>query len=175
MQHFPGKEKRMIDVGFKTGDTEEVVGIDGVFMVIRKDKRIWFKKNILGFHNYDFNISCEYKTFGYKILVSNQILIEHFSLGVINIGWVESTYEMHKIYNHMLPLSLEKSKLKRLEIQNSKFFILTSLKFKKINIAFLSLVKLLWLDPLSLFNIRFAAKGFYFLFKNNITFLKTIS
>lgn len=165
LQHFPGKENRMIDVGFNFGFTEEVVGIDGVFMILRKDKRICFKKNIKGFHNYDFNISCEYKRFGYKILVSNQILIEHFSLGILNGDWVESTYKMHKIYRYLLPMSLEKSRLRSLEIKNAKYFIFVSLKFKKINIAFISLFKLLCLDPFSLFDFKFMVKGFYLLFK----------
>jgi hypothetical protein len=97
-------------------------------------------------------------------MVTNQILIEHFSSGVINGDWVESTYYMHNICNNILPLSLGQYKVRRsLEVANSKKFICRCLKFKKIKLAYSSGLKLLCLNPFSLFDFKFLVQNCYYL------------
>ena len=58
-----------------------------------------------GFHNYDLNIAIETKNKNYKICVTNQILIEHFSIGNLNKEWVQSIISTHKYYSKYLPMS----------------------------------------------------------------------
>ncbi len=164
IQHIPNREKEKWNIGFNLSPLEDVVAIDGVFMAMRKDKRIYFNPKSSGFHNYDLNISFEYKKYGYRIIVTNQILIEHFSLGNINSDWVKSTYNIHNLYKNILPLSLEHYKVSRtLEVTNSKKFILKCLKYNNIKLAFSGCIKLLWLNPLSLFNFKFQIKFFHYL------------
>jgi len=106
IQHFPNNSKKKWELGFENRQNEEVVAIDGVFMAMRKDKHIHFNTKMTGFHNYDLNISLDYKKLGYKIIVTNEILIEHFSLGTLNKSWYESTSLFHKLYKNYLPLNL---------------------------------------------------------------------
>ena len=101
IQHFKGKvgEEEKWDLGFKRGSNlEEVVALDGVFMAMRKENGICFNNVMKGFHNYDLNISFEFTKLGYKIIVTNEILIEHFSNGSMNKEWVESTFQIHEIF-----------------------------------------------------------------------------
>lgn len=138
IQHVPNKGREEWISGFGPGSNEEVVVIDGVFMAARKDDRIFFDTSMKGFHNYDLNISFEYKRHEYKLIVTNEIVIEHFSLGSINEEWVESSLKIHEIYNKSLPLCLnEKGKNLKQEIGNARWFIKECLKFSKFDIAYI--------------------------------------
>src|SRR5690606_39023343 len=105
--------------------------IDGVFMAMRKDQRIYFNTKMHGFHNYDLNISFEYKKYEYKIIVTNEILVEHFSLGILNGEWINSTFNIHELYKKNLPINCSKSEINKLtEIENGERFIKESLKYQ---------------------------------------------
>ncbi len=106
IQHFPNKEKEKWALGLENGQNKEVVAIDGVFMAMRKDKCINFNTKMSGFHNYDLNISLDYKKHGYKIIVTPKILMEHFSLGTLNKSWYKSTSLFHKLYKNYLPINI---------------------------------------------------------------------
>lgn len=127
IQHFPNKEKEKLELGFENGKNIEVVAIDGVFMVMRKDKRIHFNAKMTGFHNYDLNISFEYKKFGYKIMVTNEVLLEHFSLGTLNKSWYVSTSLFHKLCKNYLPVAInneyKNEHLKKTEFKFGQIFI----------------------------------------------------
>lgn len=156
IQHFPNKEKKKWTFGFKRLPNEEVVVIDGVFMAARKDQKISFNETMLGFHNYDLNLSFEYKRKGYKIIVSNEILLEHFSLGSLNEDWLNSNYQVHDLYEEILPLKCKGSDLiRKTEINNAKKFIEESLMYRKIDVAIRVWMKLFYLEPISLYHIRF--------------------
>lgn len=156
IQHFPNKEKEKWFLGFGNFLSAEVVVIDGVIMAARKDDKIKFNDNLKGFHNYDLNLSFEYKSFGYKIIVTNEILVEHFSLGTINGSWVDSTFKIHALYKTLLPLKCSKTKInKKTEIKNAQTFINESLKYQKIKVASYVWKKLFNLDPVSKFHIRY--------------------
>lgn len=106
MQHRPDGTKEMLSSGFGTNSEVEVAVIDGVFMCLRKDSQIRFNENLKGFHNYDQSICLDYLKNNYKVLVTDQILLEHFSNGRIDSGWVNSTYKFHKLYKKHLPKSI---------------------------------------------------------------------
>src|SRR5690606_937543 len=57
VQHYKSKPKELWNKGFNSSDVVEVAAIDGVFMVMRKDKNIRFDERLKGFHNYDVNLS----------------------------------------------------------------------------------------------------------------------
>ncbi|MDT0645313.1 glycosyltransferase [Zunongwangia sp. F260] len=156
IQHFPHKKKEKLLQGFDDSSSKEVVVIDGVFMAARKDNDIHFSENLNGFHNYDLNISFEYKKVGYKIIVTNELLVEHFSFGTLNEAWIKSTHKIHTLYQTLLPLKDPKSEIsKETEIKNGKRFICESLKYQNRSIAFAVWIKLLYLNPVSGYHIGF--------------------
>lgn len=156
IQHFPNREKKKWNFGFENEQNTEVVAIDGVFMVMRNDKQIRFEDKMKGFHNYDLNISFEYIKKGYKIVVTNEVLIEHFSLGTLNEAWVRSTHKIHDIYIKLLPLgSREKLLSKNIEVANAKRFIDESLKYSLNTIAISVWMQLFRLNPISKYHYRF--------------------
>lgn len=144
IQHFSDEKIVTWNYGFEQESNVEVVTIDGVFMAMRKNELISFDTRMKGFHNYDLNISLEHKKKGLKIIVTNKILIEHFSLGNVNENWMFSTLKAHKIYSIYLPISIpdiqNHETIKLLEIKNAKRFIKQILSFglnkKTINIWF---------------------------------------
>lgn len=154
--------------GFDTNSRAEVVVIDGVFMAMRKDNRIRFSLEMTGYHNYDLNISFEYKKYGYEIVVTKEILIEHFSEGNINGEWVESAYKIYRIYRNNLSLTIGINKTnKKLEIINAIRFIDESLKFQKYKMAYAIWVKLFYKKPFTKYHFVFwrtILKRFYFAF-----------
>jgi hypothetical protein len=73
----------------------EVAGIDGLFMVTRKDviDRYRFSEDILhGFHGYDVDINMQIRQH-YKIVITRDILMYHHSGGTFN----EAFYDAMKI------------------------------------------------------------------------------
>ena len=155
IQHIPKDKKEEWFFGF-VNPLEELVVIDGFFMVIKKECQVYFNVTLKGFHNYDLNISFEVLKKGYKIVGTNEILIEHFSLGNVNKDWVQSTYQIHKMYHKFLPLNLELNKNnKEHEIINAKLFINKSLNFGFKYIALKVWCELFLLQPISKYHFRF--------------------
>lgn len=96
--------------------TESVTAIDGMFMAttakvfadIRFDQHTFRH-----FHCYDIDYSLQvFKK--YKVVVSYNILIEHFSSGTFDNNWLENTKLLHNKWLNVLPvynLSLNKKQL----------------------------------------------------------------
>ncbi|MCK0109023.1 glycosyltransferase family protein [Flavobacteriaceae bacterium S0825] len=132
IQHNGSGVPKNTEDGFGENSESEVVVIDGVFMVLKKSIDIMFNENMKGYHNYDLNISFECKKKGYQVLVTNQILIEHFSSGSLNKDWVESSHKLHNIYKSVLPLQVELNSLKKGdEIRNAVSYMEQCLTFNK--------------------------------------------
>lgn len=156
IQHHKGKEKEIHNSGFDNEQDVNVVVIDGVFMAMRKDTRISFHTKMKGFHTYDLNISFEYKKYGYDIIVTNKILLEHFSSGVINENWIQATYKIHNLYGKELPLFVSgKIVAENHEIINAQRFINKSLNLGLKKIAISVWFKLFLLQPISKYHFRF--------------------
>ena len=155
-QHFKNGEIRDWKIGNQIAPLEEVVAIDGVFMVARKDERILFLESLKGFHNYDLNLSFEYLQKGYKIMVTNLIYFEHFSLGTLDAAWYESTVTLHKKYRSLLPLSIiESLELKSLEFKNGSRFLKGLRELKMYKHVFELWMRLFFLKPISKFHFQF--------------------
>jgi glycosyltransferase involved in cell wall biosynthesis len=156
IQHFNNREKGRWNYGFEKECNTIVVAIDGVFMTMRKDDRIRFDSKMKGFHNYDLNISFEYRKHGYIILVTNEILIEHFSIGTITEAWVASTYKIHNLYNDLLPLGTTKNEInKKFEITNAIRFCSKCLDYKRNMMAISIWKSLFFMNPISKYHYTF--------------------
>lgn len=159
IQHHSNKEIEKWEYGFKGTSISEVVAIDGVFMVMRKNCNLFFNTTLKGFHNYDLNISFECKKRGYDIFVSNEILIEHFSNGVINDSWFESASKIHHIYRDLLPLKTadiyDLKFFKELEFQNGKGFLSKFLSLGYKNEVLRIWIYLFILKPNTIYHLRF--------------------
>jgi hypothetical protein len=156
IQHFKNGNIENQSLGFNSNPLQEVVTIDGVFMVLRKNTNIIFSSHLTGFHNYDMNLCFECHNKGIEIVVTNEILLEHFSAGTINGTWVDSTFKIHSLYNNILPLSIIKNqKIKKYEIENTKRFIRLCMKFNRKKIAFSIWKKFVVMHPISKFHFLF--------------------
>jgi len=137
IQH-DGKRKSLICEGWVEEDLlKEVAVVDGVLMVLKRSTGFRFDTGIPGFHCYDLNLSIQLRLNGYKVFVTKEILIEHYSLGSINKSWVNSTSILHKKYNDYLPISVVSDlyKFKNLEFLNLYKFIRHAIKYKLYLIA----------------------------------------
>ncbi|MBK7099093.1 MAG: hypothetical protein IPH58_13000 [Sphingobacteriales bacterium] len=62
--------------------------IDGVFMCVRKDSKIFFNPLFKDFHFYDISLCMEYNIRNYTIRCTDKILIQHYSRGIsTKNGW----------------------------------------------------------------------------------------
>ncbi|WP_166921709.1 glycosyltransferase [Flavobacterium poyangense] len=120
IQHYPNKPASHVKLGFRESHNEEMAVIDGVFIALKKSIGVQFNEEIYGFHCYDLGISIDVLEKGHKILVSDQILIEHFSNGNTNLDFIKGVLKFHDLY---------KSKL--LKSSNKKDRHLESLALKK--------------------------------------------
>ncbi|CAM2836685.1 Glycosyltransferase like family protein [Flavobacterium succinicans] len=155
-QHFKNGEVRDWTIGHQTAPLEEVVAIDGVFMMARKDNSIRFLESLTGFHNYDLNLSFEYLQKGYKIMVTNLIYIEHFSIGKLDAAWYASTLKIHNHYRSLLPRKVTISNdLKSLEFKNGARFLQGLWENRMFNKAIVFWMRLIVLKPISRFHFHF--------------------
>ena len=107
IQHYSSEKVVKEQLGFENSILNEAVIVDGVFLALRKKINVFFDSKLKGFHNYDLNIAIETKSKKYKIGVTNQILIEHFSIGNLNSEWLESIIKTHNYYREFLPMSID--------------------------------------------------------------------
>ena len=156
IQHYDHKDKENMVSGFDENSNIEASVIDGVFMAARKKEMIKFAPDMKGFHNYDINISLEYKKHAYKVIITNQVTLEHFSTGKLSADWVKSCYYIHRKYKSILPLSSKTGTIsKQTEVANAANFIEECMTYKKYNIAFFIWLKLFILFPRLKWQISF--------------------
>tara|TARA_R110002074_G_scaffold308094_3_gene478876 strand:+ start:796 stop:1638 length:843 start_codon:yes stop_codon:yes gene_type:complete len=138
IQHY-GKEKIIhLKKGFTNNNLEDAVVIDGVFIALNKSSNVSFNENLKDFHCYDLAVSIDTINSNYKVVVTNQILIEHFSIGTTNINFIRQVLNFHRVYKNKLPIGtinsskkLEKYSLERfLEICLQNRFINNELLYK---------------------------------------------
>lgn len=112
-------------------DFEEVVALDGLGMFVRKD--VWLlypfdEQHLTGFHCYDVDFTLQIaasKRYKNYICCSNNVLIEHFSLGNINTQWYEDTIRLYRSkWRYILPMKVVGCKISSKEErkQEERFF-----------------------------------------------------
>lgn len=107
IEHKINEKTELTNNGWNGKSCKDVIIIDGVFMAMRNFKNLFFNTKIPGYHFYDMCISLECYKRNLKVIATNQILIEHYSLGSIDKSWIYPAHIFHKIYKPFLPLSLE--------------------------------------------------------------------
>ncbi|WP_434037645.1 glycosyltransferase [Formosa sp. 4Alg 33] len=129
----------------KESNSDEVAVVDGCFLGMRKG--VWEQFNfnedtLKGFHIYDIDISIRILR-KYKVIVLNDILIEHKSDGVFNYNWYEESEKYHKHNQNLLPAQVES--VKNVETLNG--FALKSLvmRSKGLKLSFQKKANLLFL------------------------------
>jgi hypothetical protein len=86
----------------------QVVVLDGVWLCIKKEvfNTVTFDEtNYSGYHFYDMDISLQIFTSGWNLLCIYDVLIEHFSTGRYDNGWIESARIFYDKWKYALPLS----------------------------------------------------------------------
>jgi hypothetical protein len=81
-------------------------------MVTRKNiwKQCRFDENLLkGFHGYDLDFSFSARKFG-KVVVTHEILLEHFSLGSFTIDWLKDSLLINEKWLSILPIHAQLTK-----------------------------------------------------------------
>lgn len=111
----------------KDKDFEEVVCIDGVFLLTRKSivknmSAAFDEKIIKGFHGYDLDFSLQIKNLGFYVAVTDVISIKHFSEGKRDLIWYQTNQKISKKWKKNLPcassdLNYTSFKLNILEIK----------------------------------------------------------
>ncbi|MDN3583913.1 glycosyltransferase [Mucilaginibacter flavus] len=151
----------------------EVVCVDGVFMATPKNiaeefmfDEITFKK----FHGYDidFSLSVGQK---YKVSVTFDILLNHFSEGLYNDAWMEENLKLHSKWSMHLPVnvsSFTQQELVYIEKCTFKRFIDQLIKFNyPISTAF----KMLWKNKKFFqINVKLFLKLKFYIFKKYLAF-----
>jgi len=109
IQHFKNKpEPQLSSVNPDQLLYSEVAVIDGVFMATRKsvwEKNIFDSANLKGFHGYDIDFSLQVGL-QYKLVVSFEILLEHFSEGNLTKAWLNDSLQVHRKWRKRLPLKV---------------------------------------------------------------------
>lgn len=87
----------------------EVVTLDGVFLACRKE--VWaenkFNEGLTGFHFYDLDFSFRILTATeLKLIVTYDIVINHFSLGKLNMDWIDQSIIFYEQWKKQLPLTV---------------------------------------------------------------------
>jgi hypothetical protein len=142
----------------------EVVCVDGVFMATTRDiaeEFMFDELTLKGFHGYDidFSLSVSQK---YKVAVTFDILLDHFSEGLYDDKWMQENLKLHHKWNKHLPIkvcNLTHEQVFFIEKHTFKNFIDELIKFNyPISTAF----KMLWknkrffqLDSALFFKLKF--------------------
>jgi len=166
IQRFKYKPQELFHYYKNPGEKEfaEVACVDGVWFCTPKAiaAEVMFDEiNFKGFHAYDLDFSLSIGQ-NYKIGVTFDILIDHFSEGSYDAEWIAATLDLHKKWNSRLPVNLKPISKKQMlyaEKVTFKFFIdqLILLKFPR-RVAFEMLYynnSFLKLSPKLFFKLHF--------------------
>ena len=107
IQHFKSGARHMLaPASGGEADTADVVVLDGVWFSCRRE--IWERhpfdtSTYKGFHFYDLDFSLQAFVAGFRNKVCYDILIEHFSAGSLDGGWVQASALFHEKWKAVLP------------------------------------------------------------------------
>lgn len=88
-------------------DDEGVVAVDGAFMCFPRhifNRIYWDASSFSGFHCYDIDICLQAISYGYKIQIAWDILLEHRSSGFFNRQLVHSRRILFEKWKYLLPV-----------------------------------------------------------------------
>lgn len=147
IQCFPDGRKERQHYGFESEAFHEAVVIDGVFMALRKEVDVRFNSKFQGFHGYDLVLCFEVLAREYKIGVTNEILLEHYSIGNLNSSWLNAVNIIHKNYRCLLPLKTIDGDMRDEEKLNCKRLVEFCYELGNWKLFFKFWLKLIFLKP----------------------------
>lgn len=107
VEHTDGINTWLSDFGSNFKGLKPVIVIDGVFMAVNLDNIVHeFDENISGFHFYDISFCFNNYIDGCNIAVTNEILILHKSIGMVNDDWEKNRKIFVQKNKELLPLNL---------------------------------------------------------------------
>lgn len=124
----------------------EVAVVDGVWFCSKKDLITQFpfdNKTFTGFHCYDLDISLNIGQH-YKLAVTFDVLINHFSEGGYKKEWIYETLKLHKKWGDMLPINktqLNRKEMRFCEKKAMRYFIY---KMQQFEIPAIKRLAILW-------------------------------
>ena len=132
LQSTPSQRKQKLQQsGFNLNSAKkEVIAVDGVFMCAKKElfQKISFDEaSFKGYHSYDIDICLQAHMAGYKNYSVNDVLIEHFSKGSHNLGWINNSLNLSDKWSAQLPISLNKV--------STEMLVKTEYKYMTVNFA----------------------------------------
>lgn len=91
------------------GHLTDVGAVDGVWFCIRKnyfdEGKLWFdEKNFDSFHIYDLDISMQMNTLNKRLVICDDILLEHFSEGNYSTGFFDALQVFQNKWQGKLPI-----------------------------------------------------------------------
>jgi len=88
---------------------DKVAVVDGCFLATRKDifQNHFFDEKLIGFHGYDIDLSMSISQ-RFDIVVAKGIHFAHYSEGIQNLNWLESSFYIHEKWKKRLPSIAEK-------------------------------------------------------------------
>lgn len=154
IQHF--KDQGLISttiVNPSKAKFEEVAVLDGVFLATNKtvfQSHFFDAENFKKFHCYDLDLSLNIAE-NYKIVVSYEIFLEHFSDGNLDKDWFEDSIKLHRKWRKKLPKQtaiIDREKKMKSDFISCQSFLQQALSFSKskkvIIIYYLQLILLYW-------------------------------
>ncbi|MCZ4243491.1 glycosyltransferase [Pedobacter punctiformis] len=111
IQSFKNKGEESVHYLEKGGksDIAQAVCVDGMWFCSQREIAIKhpFDQNLLkGFHGYDIDFCLNVIQNGYEVMVSLNILMEHFSEGGYSKSWFEDTLKLHDKWANFLPVAV---------------------------------------------------------------------
>lgn len=86
----------------------EVVVIDGMWYCMRAqlftEGKVRYDESYEGFHYYDMDICMQVWKAGYTCKIVDDVLLEHFSGGVINKAFIHNSHRFYEKWKDMLPM-----------------------------------------------------------------------
>lgn len=123
-----------------------VVCVDGLWFCTRRDIALELQfddRMFTGFHCYDVDYSLHVFQ-RYKVAVSYEVLIKHYSEGSLNRQWVNDTLKLYEKWKDVLPqatINLSRQKLKQEETVAFDYFVQQMLLYVPVR----QVVTVLWL------------------------------
>jgi len=109
VQHTDGFMDWVSDYGSDFKGLKNVIVVDGLFIAVNPDKIIHgFDEDFPGFHYYDLGFCFNNYIDGCDIGVTNEILVLHRSIGMVNGDWEKNRQLFVSKYSNYLPLDIIK-------------------------------------------------------------------
>ncbi|RYZ28832.1 MAG: hypothetical protein EOO10_08245 [Chitinophagaceae bacterium] len=112
---------------------DKVVTLDGVFLFT--SKAVWEKNNFdentfRDFHCYDVDF-CLSAARHFKLYVTNQVLLEHFSPGAFSEKWLQESLKLAKKWKSTLPVGeIDPGLQREVEWRHKEWFVLELFRYR---------------------------------------------